>query len=835
MFYDAAVRMEETGDAFGAALRWQKVVQLDPEWLEGWCRLAEALAADGRTPEAHRAWRQGGFHPRCVEQQGRAWLDDHPSWALQRFEILATLTSQDRQTDLLRARALSRIRPEEAAVALRLYLDRGGEPSDELLVATREVAEALPPADALAVLRRVSDLDAELATALAAVQLELEVDVRADELMGAAPTGLDLDQQERLARARRQLSRGDLVGARAVLEELADDVSRNPAVWAALADVRERQGDIAGADAAIRLARQLAPLSGPIHARYAELLTTHYGGRFGDEALEALERALDLGGGQAVLERHASLCESLGRPGCALRSLHRLGELGVDVGERIAALTRERPAALQLPAVPLPTTLDQPSWRALHRSRVFEERARQPGGTWDATLLERAVAEADAAVAGGTPQALNQRAHLHTLQGEVSDALTLYRRSLALDDQQVAVLGHVAELALKRDDPDAQQLIEEAADAGDAWAMVTLAEQHVRDWRLWSAWRQLERYADVHASGPEHGRAVRLRRLVRGRLAGGVGLVLLGMLVVIGIPLWRARSRRSGVPLAAFVAAHPRVAPEVVRVLSSVRHEVIKHNVSALPQLAERLLDGGTVSEGWLDRRLFGDTGALHRFWDYVDQLEGLAMRSGVRLNLAYQDPMFAPAIQAVRGLEDLRGRIGPRVVPQLEAHSEVLNREVYASLGTFIRQVCLLDLEPEMITAAWQAVVGEREEPVDLAFVVRGTVDVQLRMARSDLHDILVNLLRNALDASRQEGRTRVEVQLGVQEDFITGLVRVEIRVCDDVEKRLTTAMIRGRYIDRGLGLAVDLTSRSGGSIHVEPATGFAKAVVVRLPAGEA
>ena len=50
----------------------------------------------------------------------------------------------------------------------------------------------------------------------------------------------------------------------------------------------------------------------------------------------------------------------------------------------------------------------------------------------------------------------------------------------------------------------------------------------------------------------------------------------------------------------------------------------------------------------------------------------------------------------------------------------------------------------------------------------------------------------------------------------------------------KISTAMIRGRYIERGLGLAVDLTSRAGGSIHVEDEPGWSKAVVVRLPREE-
>ena len=76
-----------------------------------------------------------------------------------------------------------------------------------------------------------------------------------------------------------------------------------------------------------------------------------------------------------------------------------------------------------------------------------------------------------------------------------------------------------------------------------------------------------------------------------------------------------------------------------------------------------------------------------------------------------------------------------------------------------------------------------------------------------------------------------RFGVRLTVDEDHVTGLERVEIRVADDAPLRLSTAMIRSRYIDRGLGLVVDLTRRVGGAVHVEPEPGWSKAVVVRLP----
>jgi hypothetical protein len=41
---------------------------------------------------------------------------------------------------------------------------------------------------------------------------------------------------------------------------------------------------------------------------------------------------------------------------------------------------------------------------------------------------------------------------------------------------------------------------------------------------------------------------------------------------------------------------------------------------------------------------------------------------------------------------------------------------------------------------------------------------------------------------------------------------------------------MLRGRYVERGMGITVDLLSRYDGSIGVETEPGWAKAVVLRF-----
>ncbi|MFT4978353.1 MAG: sensor histidine kinase regulating citrate/malate metabolism, partial [Myxococcota bacterium] len=110
-------------------------------------------------------------------------------------------------------------------------------------------------------------------------------------------------------------------------------------------------------------------------------------------------------------------------------------------------------------------------------------------------------------------------------------------------------------------------------------------------------------------------------------------------------------------------------------------------------------------------------------------------------------------------------------------------------------------------------------------------------RVFPGDLEDIVANLLRNAylasIDGLPPEERA-VALLVEEDDDPITGFELVALRFCDQAPGELTSAMIQGRSIGRGLGLAVDLIARHNGSIDVEGEQGWRKAVVVRLPRAE-
>jgi hypothetical protein len=209
-----------------------------------------------------------------------------------------------------------------------------------------------------------------------------------------------------------------------------------------------------------------------------------------------------------------------------------------------------------------------------------------------------------------------------------------------------------------------------------------------------------------------------------------------------------------------------------------------------------------------------------------------------MRLNLRHRDPVFGPLIAAFDRLERLKSELneghGRRLAADLREISLVINGTGARALGRLVRRLCLLPVDRDLIGAAWAATVAEpafRGKNVP-AFSVDAAGDVPIvRMFRKDLDDILLNVLRNALQASLDAGAERVGIRVAFDEDAVTGIERVALRVRDDAPKRVTTAVIRGRYIERGLGLTVDLISRNSGSIRVEDEPGWTKAVVVRFP----
>ena len=178
----------------------------------------------------------------------------------------------------------------------------------------------------------------------------------------------------------------------------------------------------------------------------------------------------------------------------------------------------------------------------------------------------------------------------------------------------------------------------------------------------------------------------------------------------------------------------------------------------------------------------------------------------------------------------------------RLRALSRELNQRAYAGLGALLTRMGVTAVDAARVRAVDERVCGEPRlsgTPGPGLEVHGGERPVPVRALAGDLDDILANLLRNARTALADVEAPRLRVEIVEEDDPITGLEEVVIRVSDNAPGRLTTADIRSRALGRGLGLIADLIARHDGSITVEAAAGgeeraFSKAVVVRLPRAE-
>ncbi|MBM4368754.1 MAG: hypothetical protein FJ102_21250, partial [Deltaproteobacteria bacterium] len=435
-----------------------------------------------------------------------------------------------------------------------------------------------------------------------------------------------------------------------------------------------------------------------------------------------------------------------------------------------------------------------------------------------------ALAEIDAALLlePRSARLVNERARLLVESGQPARAIAEWRRSLEIDPAQPDNWRNLAELAPTAD--ARRDALREAAALGDAdahYLLATLARDE-GDWT--TAGAEIAAYEALAGPASPYREAARALAAEASERRRGIALVAGGTAaVVIGVPVAWWLSRRNGRTLREVLAAAPGAWHEAARLLSGIRHEVIKHNVTVLPEVATALREGNAAPWEEFAASL---PPVVDKAEAYLAALVDLARAHRQRLDVA-RDPDLGALRAALRRLR----RVRRPDVEEIEALSRVVNVEVYDALGRLVREICVLPVDAALVRAAYARV---RAEPGfagdDVPPLLVTGEPLALRLFRPDLEDILVNLLRNALAA----GARSLAVELGETEDAITGHLLAEIAVVDDAPGMLTNAMIRSRFIGRGLGLAVDLVNRHGGSIRVDPRAEGRKAVVVQFRAVE-
>lgn len=819
-FYARAEAQEAAGQFSSAASFYRLVLGHDPSFVPARLGLGRALEAQALRTEAEALYRELPGDPDLIEALATLYEADRPEEALAAWREVAVVRLGDPAPWLHQARLLSRLgQLEEAHAAWQTYVQllQTAEPDGATLLALVDADPAAGEALLAAYLEAFPNGEAAAEARLRLDRLEVEaaaarIDLGADEPLGAELVPL-------AARLEGALAAGDVTGARALGVELVARAPRSSHAHGLYADALLAGGAWADAEIEANISRRLAPDDARARARLGRLLADGYGGRRDAQALVELEAACRLRSGDPALRfRLAELQRATGRYDEAEASYRAVVASGNDewapeASARLGALTRVAP---ELPAAALRVAAPVSEEAARHWKISLELRQRG--------RKEEALVELEAALAAEpeSPRLLADRASFAHDAGDLAGAAGWWRRSLVAAPAQPDLWRNLAQVAL---DPDERRrCLEEAARLGDADAHFLLARaaHEAGDWTTTEA--ELRAYAAMASPMSEYrGAALRLGEQVEGRRRGLFGLGVAVVALGVGVPLGWAWRRRSGCTLAELLAAAPASWHEAARLLAGIRHEVLKHNTTVLPEVAAALEAGDPRPWEALSARLpeLGD-----KLGAYIGALVALGRGAGVRL-VPERDPTLGPLLRTFGRLRRAR-RPDPA---EVRAWSQVVNVDAYEALGRMVREICVLRVDEALVREVYERVAAEPGflgTPLPELWVTGGPLT--LRLFRPDLEDILANLLRNALSA----GARSLAVALAESEDEVTGHPLAEIAVVDDAPGALTNAMIRSRFIGRGLGLAVDLTNRHGGNIRVEAAAEGAKAVVVQFQVAE-
>lgn len=615
-------------------------------------------------------------------------------------------------------------------------------------------------------------------------------------------------------------------------------------------------------------------------ARLGDLYMGWKGGGRAAEAALFFERALTLRPDWTAL--HLKLAEAYRAAGDLPRALFHLDRFLPTAG---SDAERERAQALRRALLPL--LQGAPAAGTGATAAAGPEPA--PGGGEPDRALVDTLNRARALLGRGEPEAamaelrrlkdeqrlpaiLNLEGQILYAAGHPQEAAAAWARSLELEEAQGEVheqlglvqveLGQAA--SGRRHLLRAEDLGDQAASYHLARLALVPAEPAPLGWLsdlrrlrgLWGARDRLSRFLERGRSPMQLDDARRLEAQVASRLSGALGFgALLVLLAAAGLGglafrLW------GGSDLRQLIARHPEAGPDVQRILSAIRHEVLKHNTLVLTGLAEALERGcgEDVAEkaAYCRDSLFGTPavpgGAAGQLGEYVAELERLGRSHGRRLNLRRKDPALSALLRGfsllarAAPLLGRAARLGTRarhgLVRQLRQAARLLNQQGYEAVRGLLDELRVLRVDRTLLQGIYErtcrepAFQGLKLAPLVLELAVE--MPCAVLVPRQAFEDILANLLRNALQSSLRHGAAEVTVGIAVQSevDPITGIERIVFLIHDRSPQVLTTEMIRGRYIEEGLGLAADLVSRYDGTLDVLPGhDGWAKAVAVKLP----
>jgi tetratricopeptide (TPR) repeat protein len=858
--FRAARRASEKKNWAKAAEEYGAVLRDHPKHVNSVLGLGHVLEESGNRDAAIAAYGRLPKHPGAMEAKGFLLEKTSPRRAAALYRELQQLRPDDADPHIFEARALLRVKgafgndpdsptgPVMAAESIDRYLQLvQSEPDTNVILdAVGALVSLNEGGKAEVLLERFLQKweHVEDGPAFKRRLREIEVERLASGygVGGAEPLTEELLKQ--VEEARELAAEGDLGGALLDLQAVVQDAPKSAEAWAALGDIRELLGQVREAETAFAWATALEPEEATWHVRLGLLLEGAYGGKRDPDARDQLRTAVSLRPNQADLRFH------LGRLHHSLREYDRAlehyqayieaepgGDLAGVAAEAVEALSRRAPPPIgPVSGGARPSDVPDEALTHYNTARVYRDQGNLKQARDELSKALEAAPEWVAAV--------NLEAAIELSEGDTEGAISVWERSLKMDPTQARIRLSIGEIQRSRGDLGlARDTLARAAADGAADAFYLLAEMAYTEHSYLEAEELLASFFSRSTGGLRRDPAQALQQRVKTRLlqikAAIGGSLALAIALVAGFVL----RRRTSASLDALIQAAPEASHDVARVVSSIRHELLKHNTSLLDEMAEALDKGEDHAVSWGANRLFGgpdQPGISARFRTYRRELERLGRRHGVRLDLRRTDPVFAPiheALSALAGLEKVlrsppkRQGARERAADALRGISLVLNDESYKSLGDLLLSLGSLEINQsriEAIDARVRAEPGVDTQSLGPLELVLPSGPVYARVFAGDLNDITANLLRNAYGAIGDGGRVGLAVVEVV--DPITGIAAIELRFRDTADGAISDSILHGRGIGRGLGLTRELVSRHEGTIHVEPEPGWSKAIVVSL-----
>ncbi|MFH1808123.1 MAG: tetratricopeptide repeat protein [Pseudomonadota bacterium] len=788
--------------------------------------------------------------------------------------LAALRTAQANDPDLIRhqARLASRLERFEQAVqfyreALALTVD------DETLVL--ELGDLFRDHDsldeALSWYSRV-DADGPFGDAARDRMWRVEVELQARRFGWSAGSSAPGDEAALLLeRARTLVERRRPREAVALLEQALAQAPGYSEARLLLGDAWRVQGDRQRAELEYLRGLVFDQSSADLHARLGELYLEHVDDNRVQEAIALIGRALQLR--PDWIELKLKLAQSLRRSGQLPRALQLVQEyLAAQPPEpgrtQAQALQSNLVKSLSKEGELLSSTLEITS--ALGSEGSFRQ-----GGLQGLNRARALLARGETAAALATLRHLGADlpdARLRALEGRIlhaagqlDEAALALADSLRLDPGQADVHTQLGSILFEQGQlPAAQAALDQGLALGDAEAALYLGELHLARarhgpaWLSWSLLPDLLRSLvelDVLDPLPAGSALLERRAELQGALTRAAwASALLPLLLVLGVAsalAWLLRYRFGGLDLQRFVLRYPDSSAEVKRLLSSIHHEVLKHNTMILQGVAESLR-AGQATEAQLQRvrqlAQGGEDSPSGRFRHHVLQLEELARGAGSRLNVRFKDDSIAPIFKGfsiLAGIQDQivearleHPRTRTRVCQALERASAALNTDAYLRMQELIEQIRSAPLDASWFVRTFEATLREpglAQTPAE-ALQLSSTLEwpLHLSLAPESLQLILNNLFRNAALAEIAEAKLplKIGLHLTLETHPVTGHVRLALAVGDLASSTLSMDDVRQRPPDRGLGLVLETLQRCGGSMKVRRSTAaWEKEVVVFLP----